>query len=123
MSCNSCQCSGHAAHKPHGATHWLYERVTSIALVPLCLWLVWSILTLGAPSYAAFTLWLAEPVNTWMLAATIVVGFWHGMMGMQVILEDYVSGAGMRCALIILMKLFFTALMIASLYSVYVIAN
>ena len=118
MSCNSCQC-GHAAGKPHGAAHWLYERVTSIALVPLCLWLVWSILTLGAPSYAAFTLWLAAPVNTWMMVATIVVGFWHGMMGMQVILEDYVSNVGVRCTLIILMKLFFGVLGLASLWSVF----
>lgn len=116
----SCKCSGHA--KPHGAGHWLAERLTSIALIPLCLWLVWSILALNGPSYFAFTLWLAQPVNAALMAALIVIGFWHGTMGMQVIIEDYISCAKTRCALLIALKLFFTVLALASLYSVYVIA-
>lgn len=122
MSCHDCQCAGHA-NKPHGAGHWLSERVTSVALIPLCVWLIWSILALDAPSYAAFTLWLSTPLNAGLLAATVLIGFWHGIMGMQVIIEDYVSCATTRCILIGLMKLFFAALMLASLYSIYVIAN
>lgn len=121
MSCSHCNC-GHDTNKPHGSGHWLAERITSVALIPLGLWVVWSIITLRGATYGDFTAWLATPMNAALVIATVVVGFWHGMMGMQVILEDYVSTAKTRKMLVCLMKLFFGAAALLSLYSVYKIA-
>jgi succinate dehydrogenase / fumarate reductase, membrane anchor subunit len=100
----------------------MLERLTSVALVPLGLWVVWSIIALRDATYADFTTWLATPLNTGLMIATIIIGFWHGIMGMQVIIEDYVSADKTRGALICLMKLFFAAIALACLYSVYRIA-
>lgn len=116
---SGCSCNH---DKPHGSGHWLAERITSVALIPLGLLVVWSIITLRVATHADFTAWLATPMNTWLVIAAIVVGFWHGIMGMQVILEDYVSAPKKRGALICLMKLFFGAVALVCLYSVYKIA-
>lgn len=121
MSCSHCNC-GHDKTKPHGSGHWLAERITSMALAPLGLWIVWSMITLRGATYADFTAWLATPLNAGLVIAAIVIGFWHGMMGMQVILEDYVSTAKTRQRLVCLMKLFFGAVALVSLYSVYKVA-
>jgi succinate dehydrogenase / fumarate reductase membrane anchor subunit len=119
MGC--CHCKN-AGEKPHGSGHWLLERITSVALIPLGIWLILSTVAMRGASYTDFTGWVATPANTYLLIATILIGFWHGMMGMQVILEDYVSCVKTRGMLICLMKLFFAALALACLYSVYMIA-
>ena len=41
-----------------GAQHWLAERLTAIALVPLSLWIVASIIARAGTDYAAFIGWL-----------------------------------------------------------------
>jgi len=117
MSCCSCH-----HKKPHGAGHWLMERLTSVALIPLGLWVIWSIIALRGATYVDYTVWLATPMNTGLAAAAILIGFWHGIMGMQVIIEDYVSADKTRNTIICLMKLFFGAFALACLYSVYTIA-
>ena len=47
-----------------GTHHWIMQKVTAIALVPLVLWLVFSFIALQGASYAQFTGWLAQPVST-----------------------------------------------------------
>lgn len=121
MSCPHCNC-GHDKNNPHGAGHWLAERLSAAALIPLGLWVIWSIITLRGATYADFTAWLTTPLNAALVIATLILGFWHGIMGMQVVLEDYVSAVKTRKTLICLMKLFFGAVALVSLYSVYRIA-
>ena len=41
---------GHgSAH--HGAEHWLHQKITALANVPLILWLVWSIVKMKGATY------------------------------------------------------------------------
>ena len=76
----------------HGAGHWIGERITSIALVPLIVWAVYSGLTLAAADYAGAVAWLQSPVNAVLTVLLIAVGFWHMHAGLRVVIEDYVSG-------------------------------
>lgn len=73
-----------------GAGHWLSERVTSIALVPLSLWAVCSGLTLAKAGYAGAAAWLHAPVNAVLAALLLAVGFQHMHAGLRVVVEDYV---------------------------------
>ncbi len=86
----------------HGVGHWLVERVTSIALVPLVVWAVYAGLTLAAGGYETAVSWLASPLNAVLLALLLVVGFWHMHVGLRVVIEDYIGRPLTRSALLIL---------------------
>ena len=82
-----------------GGEHWLTERVTSIALLLLGIWLIASLLFL--PSLDARTLveWLQSPGGAVPMALLIVVGFKHALDGMKVVVDDYAHDEGNRFAL------------------------
>ena len=87
-----------------GVHHWWAERVTAIALVPLTLWFILSMLgLLGAPQARVAT-WAAQPFNTALLLALIVMTFHHMQLGVQVVLEDYVNDKRLMTALILVNK-------------------
>lgn len=87
-----------------GVHHWWIERVTSIALVPLTLWFIFSVLRLlGAPHQAMID-WVAFPVNTVLLLALIGMTFHHMQLGAQVILEDYVDAKWLMTVLVLAIK-------------------
>ncbi len=85
----------------HGVTHWIAERVSALALVPLCAWLIWAGLVLAGADYDTAVAFVAQPLNAVLLTLLIAVGFWHMHAGMRVIVEDYIGGA-QRAALLIL---------------------
>jgi len=87
-----------------GVHHWYAERITAIALVPLTLWFIFSVLRLvGAPQEAVVQ-WAGYPVNTVLLLALIVATFQHMQLGIQVVLEDYVDAKWLMNVLILINK-------------------
>ena len=73
-----------------GSHHWLMERVTSVALIPLTLWFIVAAVSLSGAGYDEVRAWLAAPLNTTLMLLLIVALFWHALLGVQVIIEDYV---------------------------------
>jgi succinate dehydrogenase / fumarate reductase membrane anchor subunit len=84
----------------HGAGHWMSERISALALVPLTLWLVYAVLTLAGTDYDGAVDWVGQPLNATLMALLTAVGFWHMHAGMRVIVEDYFHGA-QRTALVL----------------------
>jgi succinate dehydrogenase / fumarate reductase membrane anchor subunit len=82
-----------------GGEHWLSERVTSIALVLLGLWLIASLLLLPSLDQRTFVEWLRMPTAAVPMALLIIVSFRHGLEGMKVVVDDYVHEEGNRFAL------------------------
>ena len=74
----------------HGGEHWLTERVTSIALLLLCTWLIASLLLLPALDQRTVIEWLRAPSGAVPMALLIVVGFKHALDGVKVVVDDYV---------------------------------
>ena len=72
--------------------HWWMQRLTAAALVPLVVWLAFSLAMLGNASYEAVVSWLKAPSVTSFLVIFIALTFYHTKLGMQVIIEDYVGG-------------------------------
>lgn len=87
-----------------GAEHWWQERVSALALVPLTLWFVVSVLTMLGADHAVVAGWIGRPVNAVLLLALIAMTFHHAALGLQVVYEDYIVSAGSRTAAILATK-------------------
>jgi succinate dehydrogenase / fumarate reductase membrane anchor subunit len=79
-----------------GTHHWWLQRVTSVALVPLALWFVISLLSVARADYQTFHLWLSNPISAGLMVALLAAMFYHANLGMQVIFEDYVRPEGAK---------------------------
>lgn len=84
----------------HGAGEWTAERLSSLILVPLALWGLWSGWTLSGAGYEGAAAWMRSPVNAVLLAVTLVISAWHMNMGLKVIVDDYIHKPGSRTALV-----------------------
>ena len=84
-----------------GVTHWWAQRVTSATLVPLALWLGFSLASLGDYSHATVTSWLREPVTVVLLIAFLLIACHHMALGLRVVIEDYVHSAMLKVGLIV----------------------
>ena len=73
-----------------GVEHWWIERVTAIALIPLTLWFVVSVLGLLGVPQIVMVHWAGRPVNTVLLLALVILTFHHMQLGLQVVLDEYV---------------------------------
>lgn len=91
-----------AAHE--GIHHWWTQRLTALALIPLSLWLVASIISIMGADYETAVAWLRSPVAAVLLLLFIAAAFYHAQLGMQVVLEDYVHVGWAKVATIIVSK-------------------
>jgi succinate dehydrogenase / fumarate reductase membrane anchor subunit len=89
----------------HGAGHWLLMQATSAGALITCVYLVVSFLLLGDLSHSSVTAWLKGLGPSFALALLIVAVFWHARLGMQVLIEDYVSDPGRRFASLLVLNL------------------
>lgn len=94
------QASGFGSAK-EGVQDWWRERVTAVALVPLTLWFLASIIAHSRSDYTGFVAWLRLPLSTLMMTLLLVALFYHTALGLQVIIEDYVHSAIKIPALIV----------------------
>jgi succinate dehydrogenase / fumarate reductase membrane anchor subunit len=93
-----------SAGRGSASRHWCNQRMTSIALLPLGLWFLLSLLGQPALDHAVVAGWFAKPLQALLGALFGVALLWHSMQGLQVVLEDYVAGA-LRTSCIVIARL------------------
>lgn len=86
----------------HGVGHWIAERVTSVLLVPLVLWSVYSALVIARSGYDGAVDWVGKPLNAVLLSILLAVSFHHMHGGMRVIIEDYIHKPSSKVMLLLL---------------------
>lgn len=85
-----------------GVGHWISERITAAALIPLVLWGVAAASRLAAEDYAGAVAWMrASPLHPVLLALLASVSFWHMHAGLRVVIEDYIHRPGNKAALLL----------------------
>ena len=84
-----------------GVGHWWAQRMTALALVPLALWFVAALVGLTGADHASARDWIAAPVSASLLVLLIVATFYHGALGLRVVIEDYVHHEGAKLAALI----------------------
>ena len=74
-----------------GLGHWWKQRLTAIALVPLVVWFVVSMIALAGQDRANVLSWLHSPFHAVILSLFLVMSLYHANLGLQKIYEDYVQ--------------------------------
>jgi succinate dehydrogenase / fumarate reductase membrane anchor subunit len=90
-----------------GTGHWWAQRVTSIALIPLTLWFLFSLLTLPSLDYDTVRTWLSVPFTGFLAVLLVAVTSYHSYLGTIVIVEDYVHASGMKILSLMLLRFFY----------------
>ena len=106
----------------HGVHHFMLQRMTAVALIPLALWFIWIALSMIRLDFAGAHALIANPFNAVLMIAFVVSVFWHAQLGIQVVLEDYVHSAGLQLALQLAVKFLCFLAVLASVLAVIRIA-
>ena len=87
-----------------GLHHWWTQRVTAMALLPLSLYFVLSVLMLAGADRAQMADYIGEPWNTVLFLCLIAALFSHLSLGLQVVIEDYVRSDAKRMLTLLVLK-------------------
>ncbi len=87
-----------------GTHHWWHMRLTSVFLIPLMLWFVYSLVMLAGADVDAMRGWFASPWNAAACALAFGLSYYHAMLGLQTVFEDYISCSCSKVAILVIMK-------------------
>jgi succinate dehydrogenase / fumarate reductase membrane anchor subunit len=105
-----------------GVGHFIGERVSSVALVPLVLWGIWAAVGLAGGSFNDAVAWMRSPINAALTILLALTGFYHMQLGMRVIIEDYIERHVTKAALLLLNLFFCCAAGVLTVLSVLKVA-
>ena len=105
-----------------GVAHWWAQRLTAVALIPLVIWYVISLVSLVGADRDRVVEWMASPFVA--IASVLLIGatLYHGQLGIQVVIEDYVHGPRKKLVLLVLSKFAAVALGTCAAFAVLKIA-
>jgi succinate dehydrogenase / fumarate reductase membrane anchor subunit len=106
-----------------GPGHWWAQRLSAAALVPLAIWFVVSLASVGAGDYYAVDAWLSRPLNALLMILFVLASTAHAALGVQVVAEDYLHAPGTRVVVLGLLRLAHVALAVGGVFAVVVIAT
>jgi succinate dehydrogenase / fumarate reductase membrane anchor subunit len=87
-----------------GVHHWWAQRLTAVALVPLSLWFIYSLVAVTGAEYAIVITWLGQPINAVLTLLFLFSLYYHAALGVQVVIEDYIDSEWQKIACLILVK-------------------
>jgi succinate dehydrogenase / fumarate reductase membrane anchor subunit len=112
----------HLGSAKGGSGHWYAQRVSAVALVLLSLWFIFSLVTLGGATHDHVVAWLSSPVAAALAVLLVLTAAWHALLGLQVVVEDYVGDKGKRLAVLLVVKFAFAVAAVIGVLAVLRIA-
>ncbi len=79
-----------------GRHHWVAQRVTAVVMVPLTVWFVFTVIGLSGSSYQEVVSHFDSSWRISLMAIFVACVFYHGYLGLQVVIEDYVADTSIR---------------------------
>ena len=105
-----------------GVHHWWLQRLTSIALVPLTIWFVVSLLSLPSLDHVVVIGWMAQSWTALLLILLVLVATWHSQLGVRVVIEDYVHGHGTKTVTLVVVTFAHVLIAVAGVFAVLKVA-
>ena len=84
---------GKSSGGAHSVQRWWYQRLSAVALLPLSLWFIYDVVMLDSLDYTVVRAWLASPTTAILFILLAPTLFYHAVIGMEEIIEDYVADA------------------------------
>jgi succinate dehydrogenase / fumarate reductase membrane anchor subunit len=114
-----------------GVKHFWRQRMTAAALVPLSIWFAWAVLGLVGGSEASVLTFVSQslhgpvaiPLNAILLGAFIVILLYHMVLGLQMVVDDYVHHNGGKIFLMLFIRAGAFAVGAVSLYALLTICR
>ena len=101
-----------------GVSHWRWQRYSAVLVLALSAYFTVLLASLGGLEHAAATMLVAHPANALALAVLVTVGLWHGTLGLQVVIEDYITIKGGRHMALMAMRAAMTIIGLATFWAV-----
>ncbi len=101
-----------------GTSDFFRQRVTAVAMVLLFVPVIVVILSLLGRNQAGAAQILGSPLVAIIMILFIIASVWHMKIGMQVVLEDYITDEKTKLASIIANNFFSAAVGLASIYAI-----
>ncbi len=99
-----------------GVAPWWIERVTAVALVPLTVWFVASLIVLTGSDHTTFVRWLRSPLVASLMILLLIALFTHLALGLRVVIEDYIH-SGIKFPALLAVRLGCFALMVVGIFA------
>lgn len=103
----------------HGFGHWWWQRVSAVALIPLCIWFVWSLLCLAGADYNTVVEWFKSPIQTSLMIVFVLTLIYHAQTGLQVVIEDYIHQKCMNLVLLYGVKFLSVLMAVIAVVSIF----
>jgi succinate dehydrogenase / fumarate reductase membrane anchor subunit len=104
-----------------GVQHWWIQRVTAVALIPLSLWFIACVVFLLDVDRATAVDWLGSPVTLGLMSLFLIALVYHAVLGLQVVIEDYVHSHAAKITLVLLVQFAGVALAAAGIIAMLMI--
>ncbi len=101
-----------------GTSHWWAQRVSAVALIPLTLWFLLSLLALPALDYATVRAWLSVPLSGLLAVLLVAVLTYSSYLGTTVVIEDYVHAAGTKLLSLLLLRFLYVLVGGAGIFAI-----
>lgn len=101
-----------------GVGHWWTQRITSVALVLLGLWFLFALISLPDLNYSSVTTWMSSPVNAVLLSLLVGTMVYHSILGVQVVVEDYVNHHGTKVVTMLVLQFIHIVLAALGIFAV-----
>jgi succinate dehydrogenase / fumarate reductase membrane anchor subunit len=105
-----------------GAHHWWLQRLTAAGNLLLLAWFAISLILLPDLGFTSVTRWIAQPLVAIPLVLLAVSTVWHMVLGVQVMIEDYVHDEGSKLLALLALRFFAVAIAATSLFAILKIA-
>jgi succinate dehydrogenase / fumarate reductase membrane anchor subunit len=100
-----------------GLAHWKWQRFSAVAVLGLMIYFTVLLASLGGLDHEGASGLVGHPANAAALAALLLIGLWHGSLGLQVVIEDYITLGGGRNAALLVMRIVMSSVGLASLWA------
>ena len=106
----------------HGVGHFITQRVSAVGLIFLVPWFLISLIGAVRGGYDGALAWVADPINAVLTFLAVGTALYHMRLGMQVVVEDYITKHSTKNLLLILNTFICVVLFAAAAYAVLKIA-